>query len=104
MGEGLQGWLLGEAARTFPGSKSDQPLAKAVPISDGGSASVIAYLRRGKTAKKELQRREDWDVRGTTMQTLRSVRKEREEVRWSRDSPAARGETAGCPPQFPPNS
>ena len=47
-GEGLQGWLLSEAARTFPGSKSDLPLAKAEPISDDGSASVIAYLRRGK--------------------------------------------------------
>ena len=32
------------------------------------------------------------------MQTPRSVKMEREEVRWSRDSPAARGEMAGCPP------
>ena len=32
---------------------------------------MIAYLRRGKTAKrKELQRREEWDVRETTVQTL----------------------------------
>ena len=30
-------------------SKSDLPLAKAEPISDGGSASVITYLRREKT-------------------------------------------------------
>ncbi|KAK4829029.1 hypothetical protein QYF61_001804 [Mycteria americana] len=30
------------------GSKMDPPLAKAEPISDGGSASVITYLRRGK--------------------------------------------------------
>ncbi|GAB0209984.1 acid sphingomyelinase-like phosphodiesterase 3b [Grus japonensis] len=29
------------------GSKTDPPLAKAEPISDGGSASVITYLRRG---------------------------------------------------------
>ena len=31
------------------GSKMDPPLAKAEPISDDGSASVIAYLRRGKS-------------------------------------------------------
>ena len=48
-GEGLQGWLLSEAARSFPGSNSDPPLAKAEPISDGGSASVITYLRKGKS-------------------------------------------------------
>jgi len=30
------------------GSKTDPLLAKAKPISDGGSASVITYLRRGK--------------------------------------------------------
>jgi len=30
------------------GSKTDPPLAKAKPISDGGRASVITYLRRGK--------------------------------------------------------
>jgi len=30
------------------GSKTDPPLAKAKPISDGGSASVITYLRRGR--------------------------------------------------------
>jgi len=30
------------------GSKMDLLLAKAKPISDGGSTSVITYLRRGK--------------------------------------------------------
>ena len=30
------------------GSGTDPPLAKAEPISDGGSASEIMYLRRGK--------------------------------------------------------
>jgi len=30
------------------GSKTDPPLAKAKPISDSGSASVITDLRRGK--------------------------------------------------------
>jgi len=34
------------------GSKMDSPLSKAKPISDGGSASVITYLRRG---RKNLQ-------------------------------------------------
>jgi len=30
------------------GSKTDLPLAKAKPISNGGSTSAITYLRRGK--------------------------------------------------------
>jgi len=30
------------------GSKTDPPLAKAKPVSDGGSTSVIIYLRKGK--------------------------------------------------------
>ena len=34
------------------GSKTDLLLAKAKPISDGGSASVITYLRRGKTCRR----------------------------------------------------
>jgi len=41
------------------GSKMDPPLAKAKPISDGGSASVITDLRRGKTSgKMEVEREE----------------------------------------------
>ena len=58
-GEGLQGWLLGEAARSFPGSKSDPPLAKAEPISDAGSASVIdSIFKKGKkTAEKPAAER-----------------------------------------------
>jgi len=35
-----------------PSSKMDPPLAKAKPVSDGGSASVITQLRRG---RKKLQ-------------------------------------------------
>ena len=101
MGEGLQGWLLSEVARSFPGSNSDPSLAKAEPSSDSGSTSVIAYLRRGKRLLKNLQRREEWDVRERSTQTPRSLKKEREEVRGSRDSPAARGERAGCPPAAP---
>jgi len=34
--------------RANAGSKTDPPLAKAHPISNGGSTSVITYLRRGK--------------------------------------------------------
>ena len=79
----------------------DPPLAKAKakakPISDGGSASVITDVRRGKRLLKNWQWREEWDVRETTLQTPRSVQKEREEVCQSRDSPAARGEMASCP-------
>ena len=35
------------------GSKLDLPLAKAKPVRDGVSASVIAYLRRGKRPLKK---------------------------------------------------
>ncbi|GAB0188514.1 acid sphingomyelinase-like phosphodiesterase 3b [Grus japonensis] len=37
------------------GSKVDPPLAKAEPISDGGSASGIKELRRGKKLLWQLQ-------------------------------------------------
>jgi len=33
------------------GSKTDPPLAKAKPISDGGGTSVVTYLRRGKNLR-----------------------------------------------------
>jgi len=36
------------------GSKTDPPLAKAKPISNGGSASVITYLRRGRKNCEEM--------------------------------------------------
>jgi len=39
-------------------SKIDPPLAKAKPISDGGSASVIAYLRREKKTAVRWQSRD----------------------------------------------
>jgi len=62
-----QGFTTGRATRVGPvrsceklppcpiepmpaGSKTDPLLAKAKPINNGGSASVITYLRRGKTA------------------------------------------------------
>ena len=62
-------------------SKTDLLLAKAKPISDGGSASVITYLRRGKyCCATAVGRQEGEDVRGTTLQTPRSVKKEGEEV------------------------
>jgi len=37
------------------GSKTDPLLAKAKPISDGGRASVITCLRRGKKTNNKLQ-------------------------------------------------
>ena len=44
--EGATGVAPVRRSRSFPGSNLDPPLAKAEPISDGGSASVIAYSRR----------------------------------------------------------
>ena len=55
-GKGLQGWLLSEAARSFPASKLDPALAKAKLISNSGSASGIAYLRRGKDCLRETEK------------------------------------------------
>ena len=56
-------------------SMKEVPLAKAEPISDGGSTSMITYLRRGKSAT--AGRREWWEhVKETTLQTQRSVKKE----------------------------
>jgi len=36
------------------GSKMDSPLAEAKPTSDGGNASVITYLRRGRKNCSEM--------------------------------------------------
>ncbi|GAB0177996.1 AN1-type zinc finger protein 5-like [Grus japonensis] len=60
------------------GSKMDLLLAKAKPISNGGSTSGITELRRGETAvQQQLQpERGVEEVRGTTLQTPRSVKKE----------------------------
>jgi len=38
------------------GSKTDPPLAKAKPISDGGSASGITYLRKGRKKTSAVRR------------------------------------------------
>ena len=40
-------------------SKMDAPLAKAGPISDVGSASVVTYLRRGKNCCTTAARRDE---------------------------------------------
>jgi len=62
-------------------SKTDPLLAKAKPIGDGGSTSVITYLTREKICSKTAVKREVRDdVRETTLQTSRSVKKEGEEV------------------------
>jgi len=63
------------------GSKMDPLLAKANDISDSGSASVITYISSGKICWKTAIEREERDyVRETTLQTLRSVKKEGQEV------------------------
>jgi len=46
------------------GSKMDPPLAKAKPINNGGTASVITYLRRG---KKKPAVKWHWRERSETM-------------------------------------
>jgi len=57
-------------------SETDPPLAKAKPVSDGGSTSVITYLRRGKKTCGEtaVDREEGNCVNETTL------KKEGEEV------------------------
>jgi len=77
------------------------PLAKAKPISDSGSASRTMYLRKGK--KNCSQRYEQDYMRGTTLQTPRSLKKVGEEVLQALKQrfPAAHDEDhgeAGCDP------
>jgi len=87
----LQGWVLWEAVRNFPYVKRANtshlkmhPLwAKAKPISDGGSASVRTYRRRGAntcTTPAAVRREESECVRQTTLQAPRSVKEKGEEV------------------------
>jgi len=63
-------------------SKMDPLLAKAKPISNGGRASGITWLRRGRKNCSEtaVEREEQDDVKETTLQTPKSVKKEGEEV------------------------
>ena len=60
------------------GSKTDPPLGKAKPISDGGSDSGTTDLRRGgkNLLEKTVAREEREYVRGTTLQAPRSVQEE----------------------------
>jgi len=62
------------------GSKVDLLLAKAMPISNTGGTSAIAYLRKGKKGCVAAVREECENVRETTLQSPRSVQKEGEEV------------------------
>lgn len=68
------------------GSKTDLPVAKAKPISNGGSASGIRDLRKGRklpcwaSCSQKSGRSGREYVRGTALQTLRSVGEEGEEV------------------------
>jgi len=89
------------------GSKMDPLLPKAEPISNGGSASVITYLRKGRknsVVKMAVWREECDCVREKTLQTPRSLKKERgeevPEMLEQRPSLAACDEDndkAGCP-------
>jgi len=58
----------------------DPPLAKAEPIRDTSSASVIAYLRKCAKCHAANVKQERENVRETALQTSRSVKQEREEV------------------------
>ncbi|GAB0183455.1 acid sphingomyelinase-like phosphodiesterase 3b [Grus japonensis] len=85
------------------GSKMDPPLAKAKPISDGGSTSGVTELRRGKQVVQQLQPERGVRIRERNNYADRSVRERRCSRHQSRDSPAAacgedHGE-AGCPLQ-----
>ena len=67
------------------GSKIDPLLAKAEPTSNGGSASQTTDLRMEKKTtnllgERAARREERKYVRETTLQTTKSVKKEREEV------------------------
>ena len=54
---------------------------KAEPIRDAGGASVITYLRKGKKhCEAAVRERREKNVRETTLQTPKSVKKEGEEV------------------------
>jgi len=55
------------------GSKTDPSLAKAKPISNGGSASVVTYLRRRATKCSRIEEQEY--LRETTLKTPKSVKK-----------------------------
>jgi len=88
---GAIGWVSARSCEKLPpclikpvpaGSKTDPLPAKAKPISNGGSASVTTYLRRGKkSGSKTAVEREKWDnVKETTLQTQRPVKKEGKEV------------------------
>lgn len=56
-------------------------LAKAEPISDTGNVSVITYLRKGEKCCTAASGREEWEnMRETSLQTPRTLEKQREEV------------------------
>ena len=87
------------------GSKMDLLLAKAKPISDGGSASGITQFRKGKNpAERQLQ----WErrvktckyVRDATLQSPRSVHKEQR--RCSRHPAASGVDHGGVDPHSQP--
>ena len=56
-GEGLEGWVLCEAARSFHGSSSEPAVCKGEAISNGGRCSGIGCFRRGKSGEKRRKGR-----------------------------------------------
>lgn len=79
------------------GSRRDPLLAKTEPVSARDSCSGITELGMGgnSCATASLAREQREHVRGTALQTHRSMKKERQEVLWAPDSPAAYEEDIG---------
>lgn len=84
-----------QTSRSFPSYQLDLPLAKAKPISDGGIAAEITYLREGNPAG---QLSLIWRGMGCERNSYVDTKCSEEggkEARQSRDSPSASGETTG---------
>ena len=72
-----QGLTLCQTQQVPASSKMDPLLAKAEPPSVAAGVSVVRYLRKGKkSCKAALRDRSEKNVRETTLQTPRSVKKE----------------------------
>jgi len=57
-------------------SRTDPPLAKAKPVSDGGNYGITEALRRGRKNCSETAVKERDEAKETTLQTPRSVKKQ----------------------------
>lgn len=71
-----------------PSFMMNAPLARAEPIRDMGNISMITYLRKGEKWCTAVSGRDDWeDMSETSLQTPRSVEKQREEVLQVQEQP-----------------